>query len=86
MRKEDAVLIWLFVAASGVLLGLTVRVPAVLFCTLVVALGTVIAFLLGEARTSTIIDIAVGLVALQLFYLAGLLIRTAIRSARGRPR
>ena len=42
--------------------------------------------LLGEAQTSTIVDIVVNLVILQLSYLAGLLIRTAVRSARGRHR
>ena len=79
-------MIWLFVAVFGVLLGLTVRVPAVLFCTLVVAVGTVIAGLIGDIQISTIIDIAVRLVAFQLFYLVGLLIRTAVRSARERQR
>lgn len=79
-------MIWLFVAVFGILLGLTVRAPAVLFCTLVVAVGTALAGLLGEAQTSTIVDIVVNLVILQLSYLAGLLIRTAIRSARGRHR
>ena len=84
--KEEAILIWLFVAVFGILLGLTVRAPAVLFCTLVVAVGTALAGLLGEAQTSTIVDIVVNLVILQLSYLAGLLIRTAVRSARGRHR
>lgn len=77
---------WLFIAIVGVLLGLTVRVAAVLFCAIVVIAGAAIAFLLDAIELSRLIDIVVALIALQLFYLLGLLIAVAFRSARNRAR
>lgn len=77
---------WLFIAIVGVLLGLTVRVAAVLFCAIVVIAGAAIVFLLDAIELSGLIDIVVALIALQLFYLLGLLIAVAFRSARDRAK
>lgn len=77
---------WLFIAIAGVLLGLTVRVAAVLFCAIVVIAGAAIAFLLDAIELSRLIDIGLALIALQLFYLVGLLVAVALRSSRGHAR
>lgn len=75
-------MIWLFIAIAGVLLGLTVRVAAILFCAVLVAAGALIALLAGAIDLSKLIDIVIALVVLQGFYLVGLLVAVALRSRR----
>lgn len=72
------------VAALGILLGSSVRVPAVLACTAIAAAATGIAVVLGKADTAIAGDFFFGIVVFQGFYLIGLLIGEIARSLRNR--